>query len=175
MAIVDETSAQRRPAEALYYKIVAHARQPAFYRDFGVPDTLDGRFDMIVLLVALVVRRLRAEAASPAAWHMAGDLFEVLFADMDRSLREMGVTDTRVGRHVRAMAQAYYGRSHAYDAALDGAETLEAAVARNLYGTAEPGAEALARMAAYIQDAVAGLDRQPLARIVAGDPGFVSP
>lgn len=171
----EKGASRQRPAQALYFQVVAHARHPVFYQAFGVPDTVVGRFDMILLLAALVVRRLRGAAPSEEARALADGVFDVLFADMDRSLREMGVSDIRVGKKVKAMAQAFYGRSRAYDAALDGGEPLDDVLRRNLYATAEADETAIQRMAAYIQRAMAGLDTHPLDRLIAGDPGFVRP
>ncbi len=163
------------PAQILYFQLVAHARQPIFYQAFGVPDTVVGRFDMILLFVALVVRRLRGDALSEDARALADGLFDVLFADMDRSLREMGISDIRVGKKVKAMAQAFYGRSTAYDAALDGGEPLDEALRRNLYASTEVDEAMVQNMAAYIQRAMAGLEGHTLNRLIAGDPGFVPP
>ena len=168
-------SSRRRLAEDLYFRIVAVARQPVFYRDFAVPDTVNGRFDMIILLTALIVRRLRRDAQADDARELADAVFDVLFADMDRSLREMGVGDIRVGKKVKAMAKAYYGRSKAYDDALDGKEPLEAALARNLYGDPEAGRAPAQAMAPYIHEAMAELDRHPLKVLMAGDPGLIAP
>lgn len=120
-------------ANVLYGQIVAQARQPGFYADLGVPDTAEGRFDMIVLHVVLVMRRLRAEDAVGRA--MAQELFDVFFADMDRNLREMGTSDMSVPKRVRGMAEAFYGRAAVYDAAIDAdsVEGLRAALERNLF------------------------------------------
>jgi len=136
-------------ADAIYSQIVAQARQPAFYQTIGVADTADGRFDMLVLHVVLVMRRLRGEGAEGRT--LAQGLFDVFFKDMDRNLREMGVSDMGVPKRVRGMAEAFYGRAGVYDAALDaaGAEGLHAALERNLFaGSATE--DALDRMAAYM-------------------------
>jgi cytochrome b pre-mRNA-processing protein 3 len=168
---------RRRLVEELYYRIVAQARQPVFYRDYLVPDTINGRFDMIILLTALIVRRLRAESQSEDARALADGLFEVLFADMDRSLRELGVGDIRVGKKVKAMAKAYYGRSKAYDDALDGKQPLEAALARNLYGEpgAEDGAPEVSALAAYVRQTMRSLESHTLEALMVGDPGIPAP
>ncbi|WP_374466727.1 ubiquinol-cytochrome C chaperone family protein, partial [Ferrovibrio sp.] len=92
---------------ALYRAIVAQSRQAGFYREHGVPDSLDGRFDMIVLHSFLVMRRLRRIGA--AAEPLSQQLFDLMFADMDSNLREIGVGDLSVGKKVKAMAQAFYG------------------------------------------------------------------
>lgn len=124
----------RRPVVALYGQIVGQARLPVFYTRFGVPDTVDGRFELISLHTALVVRRL--QDAGEDGPEIAQELFDLLFADMDRNLREMGVGDLSVGKHVRKMAEAYFGRSVAYDLALrpDADPTdLTEGLRRNLY------------------------------------------
>jgi len=109
---------QHNPAAVALYKcIVEQARQPDFYTHHGVPDSLDGRFDMIVLHTFLVMRRLRT-IASQAAGQLSQDLFDLLFADMDSNLREIGVGDLGVGKRVKKMAQAFYGRVEAYEAGL---------------------------------------------------------
>lgn len=141
-------------ADVLYVQIVAQARQPGFYRDLGVPDTADGRFDMIVLHVVLVIRRLRQQ--STPGRELAQGVFDAFFADMDRNLREMGTSDMSVPKRVRAMAEAFYGRAAVYDAAIDAAsmEGLQAALERNLYADRAGGPDsdtaAIAAMADYV-------------------------
>jgi cytochrome b pre-mRNA-processing protein 3 len=146
----------RRRAEELYAAVVAQARRPEFYARLGVPDSLDGRFELIALHMFLALRRLKAEgeAASGQA------LVDRFVQDMDASLREMGAGDLGVGRRVKAMAQGLYGRIAAYEEGLaQPDDQLEAALRRNLYGTApEPGpAEAVLRVvAAYVRQESAG-------------------
>ncbi len=164
----------RDRAHRLYQGVVAQAREPAFYRDCGVPDTLDGRFDMIVLHAVLVLRRLKREGTEGS--EVGQGLFDVMFGDMEQSLREMGVGDSSVGRRVKAMAKAFYGRAAAYEAALanDGA-ALADALRRNLFGTVEPDARALAAVAGYVCRQAALLDAQPGADVLAGDIRFMDP
>lgn len=95
-------------ARELYEAAVGQARLPEFYLEMGVADTLDGRFDMIILHVYLLARRLRQDGGRNAA-KLQESLFEVMFADMDRSLREMGVGDLSVGKQVKRMAKAFLG------------------------------------------------------------------
>ncbi len=120
-------------AARLYTAAVAQARAPAFY-EAGVPDTIDGRFDLLMLHLFLLMRRLRRDGAPGAALTQA--LFDTAFDDMDRTLREMGVGDLGVPRRIKAMARAFYGRAAAYDAALDahGDSDLRTALGRNLFG-----------------------------------------
>lgn len=129
-----------------YIALVGHARNPFFFETFGVPDTLDGRFELIVLHLFLIQHRLRE--ADPA---FAQFLSEVFFADMDRSLRELGIADTGVRHRIKAMGKAYHGRLQAYAAGLGERQLLLSALARNLYGTVQEGDVAmLSRMADYV-------------------------
>ena len=162
-------------AEGLYQAIVEQARRPAFYRDLNVPDSLDGRFELLALHAFLVLRRLKA--AGPEAAGLARLLSEAFFADMDRSLREMGAGDLGVGRRVRTMAEAFYGRLGAYDAALEaGAAALAEALERNLYGTVEQPREAdCLAMGAYVVEQARTLAGQEAAALLAGELGFGAP
>jgi cytochrome b pre-mRNA-processing protein 3 len=128
-------------ASALYAAIVAAARQPKFFADWAVPDTVDGRFDILVLHMFLVLRRMKND--TPELCQQITDLF---FKDMDRSLREMGVGDLSVGKKVRKMAEAFHGRLNAYAKSIDQDEaSLIEALQRNVYGGAiNPHAKELA-------------------------------
>ena len=138
----------RDAARDLYGVIVNQARQPGFYAEMGVPDTVDGRFEMICLHAFLVLRRLRADKSESA---LSQGLFDTMFEDMDRNLREMGAGDLGVGRRVKAMAKALYGRIAAYDAGLDGdRSTLVESLIRNAYGTVEPTPDQAGRLADYM-------------------------
>ena len=126
-------------AEAVYAVIVAASRQSRFYADLGVPDTVDGRFDMLVLHVALVVSRLKG-----ADDMLRQQLIDHFCIDMDDNLRELGAGDLSVGKKVRRMAEAFQGRYAAYEAAQDHAK-VAAALERNIYaGIAHSGCEILA-------------------------------
>lgn len=112
--------------------IVAQARSPAFYRDFGVPDTVNGRFDMVVLHLGLVLARLRGSGAETEP--LAQGLFDLFCRDMDGNLREMGISDLKVPKQMKGIGEAVYGRLRAYDEALaaPGLDALEKLVIRNL-------------------------------------------
>lgn len=177
-----------RPPEQVastYIALVAAARNPFFYTDLTVPDTLDGRFELIVLHLFLLQHRLVADGAvrskdgpseperSERGGAVAGGVFaptreaqqsfaqflsEAFFADMDRSLRELGVADTGVSHRIRKMGKAYHGRLQAYAAGLGDATNLRAALARNLYGTVADGdVNALDRLARYVEKTSAAL------------------
>jgi cytochrome b pre-mRNA-processing protein 3 len=158
---------------ALYGAIVAQARAPAFYADYGVPDTVDGRFDLIVLHLHLVLRRLRSE---PEAVRDIGQaLFDTFCTDMDHNLREMGISDMGVPRRMRAFGEAYYGRATTYDRALDAADDRELteALARNVFGRAEH--LSAWRLAAYVRRTEQMLAGQPGTAIAAGKLPFEAP
>lgn len=163
---------RRDAAYRLYGRAVEAARRPVHYAELEVPDTLDGRFELIALHVALVLRRLSAE---PEAKPFAQEVFDAMFADMDRALREMGTGDLGVGAHVKRMASAFYGRARAYERGLSGAEDLGAAVRRNLYGTAAPTEAALAAMVVWVEATAAALAAQSVDALMAGEVTFPTP
>lgn len=150
-------------AQTLYAAVLRLARQPAFYRDRGVPDTFEGRFDLLVLLVHLVLRRLR-QLGEPARG-LAQALFDTMMDDMDTVLRESGASDTAVPKKVRAMAAAFYGRGLAYDEAWASNDpaALERALARNVLGDAGATAVELAAFARDADTRLAALDLDAIA------------
>jgi cytochrome b pre-mRNA-processing protein 3 len=135
---------------ALYGAIVAQARQPAFYAAYGVPDTVEGRFDMIVVHLALLVRRLRRDGESGRV--IAQGAFDAFCADMDHNLREQGLSDVAVPRRMKSFGEAFYGRATAYDRALDAGDgdALAAALARNIFLREDLGHAGARRLAAYV-------------------------
>ncbi len=149
--------------EAIYGMIVTQAREPIFYRDLGVPDTVNGRFDLLLLHLWLLLRRLRTVAAGGVELSQA--LFDRFCEDMDDNLREMGVGDQTVPKRMRAFGEAFYGRVQAYDQAIDtGTEALAQAICKNiLNGTGMDQAE---RLAAYAVAANAGFGQT-------GDPAML--
>ncbi|MGF1592947.1 MAG: ubiquinol-cytochrome C chaperone family protein [Kiloniellaceae bacterium] len=168
--------AQPRNDQALrlYEAAVAQARSAGLYRDLGVPDSLDGRFESIVLHLVLLLRRLKRDF--PAGLDLAEALQEVFFADMDRSLREMGAGDLGVGKRVKRMAEGFFGRLQSYETALDGAaaegeaarDGLAAVLRRNVFGTLPEGAGDSAALAAYVLAQAAALDAQDGAELRQG-------
>lgn len=131
--------------EAIYGMIVTQAREPIFYRDLGVPDTVNGRFDLLLLHLWLLLRRLRAVQS---ATELSQALFDRFCEDMDDNLREMGIGDQTVPKRMRAFGEAFYGRAQAYDQAVEsGGEALAAAICKNiLNGT---GMDQARQLAAY--------------------------
>ncbi len=120
------------PVDFIYPKIVEKARQPGFYLDCAVPDTVEGRFEMILLHLAIVFHRFRD--GTDADRSVAQRVVEAFFTDMDRSLREMGIGDTSVPKKMKKLGQAYNGRLQAYHRALDARDTddFSAIVIRNV-------------------------------------------
>ena len=151
-------------AERLYHQILQASRAVPLYRDYGIEDSIDGRFDALCLMQSLVMRRLSAR--SEALTVLSQELFDAMFADMDLTLREMGVGDMGVGKRVKFMSEAYMGRLSAYDKALsayeagDGEALLQQALHRNIYREgAVTGDEAgLAQSVIAIDAKVAALD-----------------
>lgn len=138
----------RAALDPLYRAIVAAARDPFWYRDGGVPDTIDGRFDMVAALTALVLLRLEAEGDTARDAEVL--LTELFIDDMDASLRQIGVGDYVVGKHVGRMMGALGGRLAAFRAAGEGA--LDEPVRRNVFRDAPPSEENVAVVGARLAD-----------------------
>lgn len=167
MSFLDRLFGRRNENEAvrpLYNAVVAKGREPHWYRQGGVPDTIDGRFEMIAASLALVIARLELETEQRqnVAW-----LVELFVADMDGQLREIGVGDMVVGKHIGRMMGALGGRIGAYREGLRGG-TFEAALIRNLYRGTEPPAEALEHTAEQLRALYLGLHAAPTDSLLAG-------
>ena len=164
--------------QGLYGAIVAQARSPIFYLQYEVSDSVEGRFELIVLHLLLVLRRLDAERRpAPSPSSAVGQLlFDVFCRDLDDNLREMGVGDLAVPRRMRQFGEAIYGRQAAYGAALGAADLqeLEKALARNILGEVAGGKKAVA-LARYVRAAAAQLATQPEDALIAGRVVFPSP
>jgi cytochrome b pre-mRNA-processing protein 3 len=147
--------------EAIYGMIVTQTREPLFYRDLGVPDTVNGRFDLLLLHLWLVLRRLQSVGAGTA---LSQALFDHFCTDMDDNLREMGVGDQTVPKRMRAFGEAFYGRTVAYDMALtEGSEAFAGAICKNiLNGEKIDNARALAAYAEVALARLAALDETTL-------------
>jgi cytochrome b pre-mRNA-processing protein 3 len=151
---------------AVYSAIVAQSRQPVFYAEWGVADTVTGRFDMICVHMALVFRRLNRQGK--VATEFAQALFDLFFKDMDRNLREMGAGDLSVPKKIRNMGNLFYGLMTNLNEAMErndraGAEEV---LKRNVFGNAEGGQ--VAKLADYLEAKFAQLEAQPVEAVVAG-------
>ena len=166
----------RRAAGDFYRSLVAQSRSPEFYTSGGVPDTLDGRFDLVALHVALVLARLK-KAQRPFD-QLAQSLFDEMVANLDSGLREEGVGDMGVGTRMKKLVSAFYGRAQAYESALDqsGDDQLIDALERNLFRGFEPAApaETLLAMAAYVRGQHHHLLAQPDSELEKGRISFRS-
>jgi cytochrome b pre-mRNA-processing protein 3 len=160
-------------ADALFAAAVAQAREPTFYTAFRVEDSVEGRFELLTLHVYLLLRRLKGQNGE--AKRLAQHVLDALFANLDGSLREMGVGDLSVGRKIRGMAEAFYGRIGAYEHAMahSAPAALEEALARNVYEKTDPAAGA--GLAGYVRAAAAFLDAQPLGRLLGGIVAYPAP
>jgi cytochrome b pre-mRNA-processing protein 3 len=153
-------SRQESTIRSLYGAIVAQARQPSFYREYDVPDTVNGRFDMIVLHLALFLDR--AEAAGEPARVLGQGVFDLFCREMDGHFREVGVSDLKVPKEMREMAEAFYGRRSVYRTALAAPDNaaLEAALMRNIYLDKDDARAGAARLATYVRAARERLSRE---------------
>ena len=160
--------------QGLYGAIVAQARLPSFYLRYGVPDTVDGRFDLIVLHLFLVVERLGQGEGTEA--RLAQPLIEAFCRDLDDNMRGMGVSDLAVPRRMRGYMEAYYGRTTAYRAALASGGTLACAqaLARNVFGDAAP-ADGARLLADYMVRAAQALGAVAVASLAHGELRFPDP
>jgi cytochrome b pre-mRNA-processing protein 3 len=169
---------RRRPRDrsirALYGVIVAQARFAAFYADYGVPDTVEGRFDLIVLHLVLVLRRLGR--ANDAGRRLGQELFDAFCRDLEDNLREMGVGDLAVPKRMQQFAEAFYGRQAAYLAALAAPDErdFEKALARNIF-QGVGGEAAAVRLAHYARVAMRELDGQAEGAFMRGEVVFPNP
>jgi len=165
--------ANRTLIDQLHGKIVAAARREPFYGEYGVPDTFEGRFEMVTLHAGLAMRALGGLGGFGP--ELAQELADSVFRHFDVALREIGVSDVGVPKRIKRLAEAFYGRNKAYGEALAAGQgaLLAAALARNVYGrsdiAAAPAALALAR---YVVQAAEALGRAPLQTFAAGDVTF---
>ena len=175
-------SSQNGSIHALYGAIVAQARLPTFYTSYGVADTVEGRFELIVLHLVLTLHRLaRNSGADEAAGNTPASgvgqrLFDAFCRDLDGNLREMGVGDLAVPMKMRRFGEAFYGRLGAYRAALALADDreLEKALARNIFGVDGIDEQAV-RLACYARAAARQLDAEEEGALLAGQMIFPSP
>ena len=157
-----------------YAAIVRQARRPEFYTRWGIADSPEGRFDMLALHAYLVLNRLKADG--PESQEFAQALFDLMFVDVDHNLRELGVGDLSVGKHVKALAQAFYGRIAAYDRGL--AETgrdLAQALGRSLFEGTPPPEGALEAFQAYVRREAARLAAADSTALLRGEVTFGPP
>ncbi|MEP9353414.1 ubiquinol-cytochrome C chaperone family protein [Xanthobacter sp. KR7-65] len=163
----------RETIERLYGVIVAQSRRAEFYTDFAVPDTIEGRFEMVVLHTVLLCHRLKAGNVEERA--LSQEIFDAFAADMDRTLRELGVGDLTVPKKMKKIGEAFYGRAKAYDSALaaDDRAELARALARNVLE--RPDGEGGEDLAFYVRAATEHLAATPFETLARGSLELPAP
>jgi cytochrome b pre-mRNA-processing protein 3 len=168
LGLLRHRSPHSETAGRLYTALAAQARLPVFFADIGVPDTVDGRFDVLALHAWMVIDKVREQPDGDA---LAQALFDVMFGHLDAAVREMGAQDLGVGRRIKIMAEGLHGRALAFRTAVKAGDpsTLDDALRRNVFGTAKPEPAAVARLAQYVRATVAALAALAPTRLVGGD------
>jgi cytochrome b pre-mRNA-processing protein 3 len=170
---------RRKPHERtgflLYGQAVAAARRPRPYLEWGVPDTTAGRFELISLHAALLIRRLNAEGK--LGEELAQAVFDAMFSDMDVNLREMGVGDLGVGKRVKKLWEGFHGRAKSYAAAMDAddAPALVEALRRNVWAGHDAPEGAPEALAAHCDAVARALAAQPIEAFARGEAAFPIP
>ena len=155
----------------IYLKAVEQARQKELYEAFSVPDTVDGRFDMIILHLFLIIKNLKD---SNSASFLTQGLLDYMFDDMDRNLREMGVGDLSVGKQVKKMAKAFYGRSECWEEALSGSsEDLKKALKQTIFRSSEIKPDQIDNLCKYIEINDGHIKKQEISTILKGKLEFL--
>jgi cytochrome b pre-mRNA-processing protein 3 len=177
MGVWTLTAKARRPIEGvasrLHASAVAAARARKLYADMGAPDSVEGRFELLTLHVILLVERLKAEGGAGEGIRQA--LFDTFISHLDGAMREMGVGDLAMGKRMRKLGEAFYGRASAYAEAfahLPDLTALQSVLARTLLEgqDTDPGA-----LADYVARARAALAAGPATQLLAGDPTWPAP
>lgn len=169
-------AASLSPAQALYAAAVRQSRSPEFFGDGRVSDSVEGRFEVLALHGFLILHRLKREG--DGARVLAQELFDTMFEDLDRNLREIGIGDLAVGKRIKLLAENFYGRIKAYEEGLsDSRNALDDAIARNLLtdtgASPSPEVSPFARVVAdYVRREAAALAVQPLRALAAGRIAF---
>ena len=168
------SASENRAAISLYSALVKQARHPLFYSEWAVPDTPDGRYNMIMIHAFLLLHRLKHDRSATEKISQA--VFDLMFEDMDKNLREMGAGDVGIGHRIKDMAKAFYGRIAAYELGLNQTDDLlEDAIKRNVYRNSLATDEQIARLCHYIRFEVENLACQPTKSFLDGKLTFRSP
>ena len=164
-----------KPARLLYTSVIEQSRHPVFYTDCCVDDTVEGRFDLLALHAFLVLRRLKKAPDNTNV--LSQTFFDLMFADLDVNLRELGVGDMGMGRRIRKLAESFYGRIAAYDSGLDSDddELLKSAIDRNLYMNTPVSEKILGLMAEYVRREDDSLAQQQVSALMEGQVTFGAP
>ncbi|PHS28329.1 MAG: ubiquinol-cytochrome C chaperone [Robiginitomaculum sp.] len=154
----------------LYELALSASRYKEFYVKGAVPDTVDGRFDLLVIHVWLLIRRLNALEVQP----LGQDVFDAMFVDMDNALRELGISDTALGKRIKDMAKVFYGRAEVYNTALDEGDdkALGTALVRNVFENVERASGHGADLARHMQRIEHSLAEQSLESLLKNGPCY---
>lgn len=164
----------RQSAAQLYEAIVTAARSPVLYADYGIPDTIDGRFDAILLHASLVIHFLADVPESGQS--VAQELFDTMFRDFNHNLRQIGIGDLSMARHFRRMSEGFNGRLQAYISALTDPQNdvLESAIARNVFRT-ESVSDQIKKLSRYMRNQYQHLAKIDPGRWLKGEIDFAAP
>lgn len=168
-AMLKRKNPYEQSAQRLYAAALEQVRRPVFYEEYGVEDTFEGRFDFLLLHLFMVMETAQAYPDFNQA------LFDVAFADMDQVLRQGGIGDMGVPKHMKRMMKAFNGRMHSYSTAWGGKgdATLAQVLARNLYGGREIQGEVLDRMMAYMKRNLEHMAGRDVSDVLDGRIGFI--
>lgn len=164
--------------QGLFLSIIEQSRLPFFYADMGVADSIDGRFDVMVLHMAILLDKLDMHSDEvPEAMKLRRIVQEIMFDNLDLTLREIGVGDLGVGKKIKVMAEAFYGRVKAYQALFlsENLEEMSEAIKRNVYRGNETDKNILSHLSAYIFKMQHDVSKQPIVDIMEGKITFLKP
>lgn len=169
-----KNSAETELAHTLYAETILAARRPLFFNAGGVPDTAEGRFEMIALIAFLVLQRLKKIEGTN---ELSQKYFDVMFNDLDSNLRELGVGDLSVGKKIKKLAESFYGRIKAYESGLEADDnvTLTASLMRNVYRHTDVSPEIGAKLSVYVHDEATNLNDQSDQAFLDGKINFTDP
>ena len=164
----------RNDAEKLYAAIVERTRTPVFYEEFGVADTVEGRFELLTLHTFLILKRLKRDGEG--ANELSQATFDIMFENVDLNLREVGIGDIGLARRIKKMAEGFFGRVDVYERAMDAldSEALKAALARNLFSKMDPSDRALEAVSRYVIACSEKLAGMSVEEILSGQEAFAA-
>lgn len=151
--------AEKKYADALYSHVVSAARKPQLYGQSGTPDTANGRFELIILHIFMLFRRMQEDSAQMRS--VKQKTFDRFLEDMDVNLREIGVGPDGVPKRIQKMLENFYGRAAAYQTAIDenNQANMAEVISRNFYADVKPNEQGAKNLAAYVFETVANLDQ----------------
>ena len=161
-------------AEHAFQQIAAHIREPVFFKKHKVPDDFDGRYDLLLVHLFLVMQALR-QTGDTRAEVFNQSLFDATFRNLDQTLREMGIGDMGVPKHMRKMMKAFNGRMHAYATALERGDLVDV-LHRNVYAGDEGATlKIVERFATYVTKQLKRLNDQGFDNVVVSEKLFLKP